>query len=72
MANELAIRNTDDVIELIDTASSHNALCDIVGMYLAQIHETENAYGEAYEETADRLDDNVMRAAARRWWEIEG
>lgn len=39
--------------------------------YLDEIGELTASVGEAYEETAERLDDDVMRAAARKWWRLE-
>jgi hypothetical protein len=52
------------------------ALNHAVDCLLNQIGESENALGESYEETADRIDDDhpraaqYLREAETRWFEL--
>jgi len=60
-------------INAIKNATTTNELDAIVEAYLAEIGESENARGETYAETADRLGGNeILEAAEARWFEIEG
>lgn len=60
-------------LNAIKAAGNHIELDNIVSAYLAEIGEAENARGETYAETADRLGGNeILEAAEARWFEIEG
>jgi len=59
------------VRHLIETAETHLRLDEVVSTYLSALGEADRARGESYEETAARLDDDIVRAAAARWHELE-
>lgn len=57
--------------DLIEDAETQVRLDEVVSAYLEALGEADRANGEAYEETAARLNDDLMRAAVARWWELE-
>jgi hypothetical protein len=57
--------------DLIEEAETPDRLDELVSTYLEALGEADRARGESYEETADRLRDDIMRAAAARWHELE-
>lgn len=59
----------DTYINLINEADNTIELDKIVSNYLTEIGE--DGTSETYEEIADRLDDDVMKAAVTKWHEIE-
>ena len=59
------------IINQISSANNQSELSGIVESYLDSIGQTELARGETFEETAERLGDEIMEYAARRWWELE-
>ena len=67
-----------DYLEAIQAAETHTELVEIVGKYLSQLADESGEgdyrldWDETYAETAERLDDDTMRAAEDRYWEIEG
>ena len=56
---------------LIEEAETPDRLDEVVSTYLSALGEEEAARGETYEETAARMDDPFMRAAAARWHELD-
>ena len=55
----------------LDNATTHNELDTIVNAWLVNRSQVEQAAEETYEETAERLDSDFMRAAAQRWHAID-
>lgn len=55
----------------IEEAETPDRLNELASAYLCALGEEARARGETYEETADRLRDDIMRAAAARWHELE-
>jgi len=43
----------------------------IVNRYLHSIGQSEQCFGESYEETACRLNDKIMELAEKKWWEFD-
>ena len=61
-----------NTIDRINTANNTNDVSEITERYLRSIGEHDNATGESYRETADRLGgDEVLDAADARWMELE-
>lgn len=56
---------------LIEEAETHVRLDEVVSSYLEALGEADRANGETYEETAARLNDDLLRVAVARWWELE-
>ena len=54
----------------ISRAKTTAELSKTVVDYLESIGEAENACGETFEETAERLNDAVMDAAVEKCWEL--
>ena len=60
------------IIENIDSASSTDELFTIVEIYLDSLGETENARGETWAETSDRLGgDEALSAAEKKWFDLD-
>lgn len=59
-----------DIYAKIEQAKNQTELSEIVESYLAEIGQDLESIGETFEETAERLGDDVMEAAATRWWTL--
>jgi N-acyl-L-homoserine lactone synthetase len=60
-----------NILDKISAASNTNELAEIVDEYLASVGETDNARGESYLETANRMGGNkILRAAECKWFEL--
>ena len=55
----------------INNAKTHNDLDVLVQKYLLAIGELYSSRNESYQETADRLDDDIMLLAADKWYDLE-
>jgi len=52
------------------TKNSSELEC-IVNRYLHSIGQSEECFGESYDETACRLKDGIMELAEKKWWEFD-
>ena len=58
-------------IDQINACKSQTQLGTLVEYYLKSIGEYESSRSESYLETAERLWDNLLRAAETKWFELE-